>query len=121
MDFITIFTRLCNESGKSPTLVCAELGFSNAIYTYWRKNRATPRTAALHRIADYFGVTAEYLTGDTPERDARKPRVKKGEAEEAVSDIDFALTGEIMQLTENEKRDILDYIRFKKQQREGGK
>lgn len=34
-----------------------------------------------------------------------------------ITSIDFALSGEISQLSEAEKKDILDYIRFKRQQR----
>ena len=120
MDFITIFTKLCSDQGKSPSLVCAVLGFSNGIYTYWRKHHATPRPAALNRIADYFGVTVDYLTGKTPERKKAEPIAPQiSLSDEALSEIDFALSGELRELTEDEKRDILDYIRFKKQQREG--
>ena len=40
--------------------------------------------------------------------------------DQQLSGIDFALSGEIHDLTDNEKQDILDYIRFKKSQRGGG-
>lgn len=68
MDFIEIFTMLCNEKGKSPNSVCEELGFSNATYTYWKKNAATPRDSTLIKIAGYFNVTLSYLTGVTEYR-----------------------------------------------------
>ena len=64
MSFIETFTKLCNERQKSPTSVCMELGLSDAIYTYWKKNGSVPRDATLKKIADYFEVSTEYLIGE---------------------------------------------------------
>ncbi len=61
------FVNLCNNKGKSPNGVCAELGYSTAIATKW-KNGSIPRDTTLKKIADYFNVTVDYLLGktDTP-------------------------------------------------------
>ena len=64
----------------------------------------------LNTLASYFGVTSDYLLGVTDQRTAPA---------EELEGIDFALSGEIKDLTENEKQDLLDYIRFKKKQKEG--
>ena len=45
---------------------------------------------------------------------------QKKTLDQQLSGIDFALSGEIHDLTDAEKQDILDYIRFKKSQRGGG-
>ena len=57
------FTKLCIETRKPPSRVAAELGFSNASVTGWKKG-AVPRDSTLSRIADYFGVPVESLTAD---------------------------------------------------------
>ena len=57
------FVTLCNQKNISPNAVCAELGYSNAISTKWRKG-AMPRSTTLHKIADYFGVSVDYLLGN---------------------------------------------------------
>ena len=57
------FTKLCTETRKPPSRVAAELGFSNASVTGWKKG-AVPRDSTLSRIADYFGVPVESLTAD---------------------------------------------------------
>ena len=61
------FVNLCNNKGKSPNGVCAELGYSTAIATKW-KNGSIPRDTTLKKIASYFNVTVDYLLGktDTP-------------------------------------------------------
>lgn len=59
------FVNLCNNKGKSPNGVCADLGYSTAIATKW-KNGAVPRDTTLKKIADYFGVPVSALTENSP-------------------------------------------------------
>lgn len=68
------FVNLCNNKGKSPNRVCADLGYSTAIATKW-KNGAVPRDTTLKKIADYFDVTVDYLLGKTSEPTPR-PELK---------------------------------------------
>ena len=60
--FKTIFTKLCNEKGESPTSVCLKVGLSNSAYTAWDDN-SVPRLATLLKIAEYFDVSTDYLLG----------------------------------------------------------
>ena len=62
------FVRLCNQAGKYPNTVAAEVGVkSTGTVTGW-KNGANPRQTVLLKLADYFGVTVEYLlTGEQKE------------------------------------------------------
>ena len=53
--------RLCNQAGKYPNTVAAEVGVkSTGTVTGW-KNGANPRQTVLLKLADYFGVTVDYL------------------------------------------------------------
>lgn len=70
------------------------------------------------KIADYFGVSVGYLLG-TEEKE--NPVVKSSELDQQLQGIDFALFGEVKDLTAEQKQDILDYIRFKKAQGQQGK
>lgn len=55
------FVRLCNQAGKYPNTVAAEVGVkSTGTVTGW-KNGANPRETVLLKLADYFGVTVDYL------------------------------------------------------------
>ena len=63
------FERLCNESGKSPTAVCIELGLSHSVYSLWTE-KTIPRRATLIKIADYFGVTPESLVAENEQKKA---------------------------------------------------
>lgn len=63
--FKETFIRLCNERGVAPTAVCAEIGLSNATFSCWTET-SVPRKATLMKIADYFGVSVDYLLGNVP-------------------------------------------------------
>lgn len=56
------FVRLCNERGEFPSVVCKKIGITPAAFSKWT-DESVPRKATLMRIADYFGVTVEQLTG----------------------------------------------------------
>ncbi len=66
------FVKLCNKINKSPNGVCAELGYSTAIASKWKKG-STPRDTTLKKIADYFGVSVSDLTEDSSEQISVKP------------------------------------------------
>ena len=77
------FVKLCNKTHTSPTAVCAELGYSNAIATKWRRG-SIPRSATLHKIADYFGVSVDYLLGSESadkKGSLTEPKLSEGEKE----------------------------------------
>lgn len=61
--FKEIFIRLCNEKGVAPTVVCKSVGLSDAAFSKWT-DESVPRRATLVRIADYFGVSVDYLLGN---------------------------------------------------------
>ncbi len=58
------FVDLCNEAGKSPNAVAAACGVkSSGTVTGWSRG-ATPRKPVLHKMAEYFHVSVDYLTGN---------------------------------------------------------
>ena len=77
----------------------------------WESGTRKPSYEIIQEIADYFQCSTDYLLGredDTPTLD------------EQLEGLDFALFGEIKELTDAQKQDILDYARFKKSQWEKG-
>ena len=56
--------KLCDERGIKPNTVCRELGFSTATATHW-KNGKIPKIDKLKMLADYFGVSTDYLLNGT--------------------------------------------------------
>lgn len=66
-----IFERLLNERGITAYRVAKETGVTTATLTNWKKGNYTPKQDKLQKIADYFGVTIEYLmTGENGSDDS---------------------------------------------------
>ena len=63
--FLEIFEELCADKKVSPNKALADIGMSNATYSNWKKRGSTPQGKNLQKIADYFGVTTDYLLGET--------------------------------------------------------
>ena len=70
------FIRLCNQRGVAPTVVCKEIGLSDAVYSKWT-DESVPRRATLMKLADYFGVTVDDLL-----RDEKAPAAEAEEVDE---------------------------------------
>ena len=63
-----IFEKLCAENGVTPYRVCKETGITTASIINWKAGRYTPKQDKLQKIADFFGVSIEYLmTGEEKE------------------------------------------------------
>lgn len=56
-----IFEKLCELKGITPYRVCKETGLTTATISNWKAGRYTPKQDKLQKIADYFGVSIEYL------------------------------------------------------------
>ena len=58
------FYNLCLQKGVSPNAAAKEMNISSGTVTEW-KNGREPQNATLRKVADYFGVTVDYLIGKT--------------------------------------------------------
>lgn len=56
-----VFQMLLDKYGVTAYRVSKETGISTATLTDWKKGRSTPKQDKLQKIADYFGVSIEYL------------------------------------------------------------
>lgn len=64
-----IFKKLCEQNGVTHADVSKATGVAKATLSEWKKGTYTPKTDKLQKIAEYFGVTIEYLmTGQHPEQ-----------------------------------------------------
>lgn len=122
--FYDNYIRLCNGIGKSPSAVAEEIGLKKATVTGWKRG-SMPTDATVHKLADYFGVSPEELTGSTG------PAQKKAPA--SVSNSDTQSEGKLMaaffeggkDLSQEEMaalwQDAKDYIQWKLSQRRKAK
>lgn len=84
---------------------------SNGTIGNWESGKREPNLETMQKIADYFNVTVDYLIGRSDNHSDQNPLDRQLEG------IDFALWGEVRDLTDDEKRDIIEFVKFKKSQR----
>ena len=63
-----IFEMLCSRNNVKPAQVSKATGVATATLTNWKKGAYKPKLDKLQKLADYFGVSVEYLlTGQETE------------------------------------------------------
>lgn len=103
------------------------VGLNRATISKYESGAIAPTLEQLGKIARALNTTVLEMIGTDwngmDMSDAFEPEntPQKKTLDQQLSGIDFALSGEIHDLTDAEKQDILDYIRFKKSQRGGDK
>ena len=58
----SIFIKLCEQNGVKTADVARATGIAQPTFTAWKNGRYTPKKDKLQLIAEYFGVSLEYLT-----------------------------------------------------------
>lgn len=70
-----VFEQLLKMHGITAYRVSKETGVTTATLTSWKQGKYTPKPEKMQKIADYFGVSLEYLmTGKKPED--KEPQLK---------------------------------------------
>ena len=56
-----IYCKLRNEKGVKDSDVVKATGITKSTFSDWKSGRSKPKNDKLQKIADYFGVTIDYL------------------------------------------------------------
>lgn len=89
-----IFEQLLLKFGVTAYQVAKATGISTATLTNWKKGRYTPKQDKLQKIADYFGVTVEYLMTGKNEPKEKAPELNAKDERDIAKDLD-RIMGEI--------------------------
>ena len=112
--FFNRFKALCDERNISVYRACTDIGLNRSAVAKWKAG-GSPNGTTASRLADYFGVTTDYLLGQSDLRTAVEP-------ERTVSDDDikFALfggDGEITDAMYEEVKRFAAYIKDRENQK----
>ena len=72
MNFAKRFEQLCRERHETPTSLGAQLNFSKATVSKWRHGKCMPNNNSIRRLASFFDVSTDYLSGKSDIRNADK-------------------------------------------------
>jgi len=108
MNFLERLKLLCDKKGVSQRKLERDLGFSNGSSSKWSKS--SPSGDVLQKIADYFGVSIDYLMGRSPDNDI----LGNGPREEINLDNAFKSVASDAGISSDDLKRILEIIKSTK-------
>ncbi len=82
-----IFENLLKERGITAYKVAQDTGITTATLSSWKKGRYTPKREKLQKIADYFGVTVDYLMTGKEEPKEKKSELTARDERDIAKDL----------------------------------
>ena len=100
----SIFVELLQRNGVSPYQVSKATGIAQSVFSSLKNGISKPKADKLKKIADYFGVTTDYLLG----RDEKAPDPEEPEQEQADVNMEFA--DRVSRLSESGREALSRYL-----------
>ena len=113
--FFIRFQALCRERSVSVYRACTDIGLNRSAVAKWKAG-GKPNGTTAAKLAAYFGVTTDYLLGQS-----EQPTPAPPERTVSDEDIKFALfggSGEITDAMYDEVKRFAAYIRQREEQKE---
>ena len=71
-----IFEQLLQKYGVSAYKVAKETGVTQSTLSDWKRGRSTPKSENMKKLADYFGVSIDYLMTGKEDLQEKEPQLK---------------------------------------------
>ena len=106
-----IIDQLLSERGITGAQLSAELGMSRSFMTELRKGRAKSiKLETAQKIADYFDVSLDYLTGEETEKAPTEADERKNKGDEIMFALSRGGEGEITDAMFEEVKNFAEYV-----------
>lgn len=83
-----IFEQLLQKYGITSYKVAKEAGVTQTALSNWKLGKSTPTTKTLQKIADYFGVTLDYLMSGKEEPIKKSSELTTRDERDIAKDVD---------------------------------
>ena len=105
--FLERTLKLIEREKISKNKLLTDLGLGKNSFVNWSERGTIPSAETIEKIADYFGVTTDYLLGRTDDINQ-----KPGESNIKMDDFSYALYNESRELDDDDKQRLLKYARM---------
>ena len=102
--FFNRFKALCDEKNISVYRACTDIGLNRSAVAKWKEG-GKPNGTTAAKLADYFGVTTDYLLGQSEQRIYQRQPVSD-------EDIKFALFGGEGEITDEMYEEVKRFAAF---------
>lgn len=89
-----IYCKLRDEKGIKDSDVVKSTGITKSTFSDWKSGRSKPKNDKLQKIADYFGVTVDYLTTGKEEIKEKDTELIARDERDIAKDLD-SIMGQI--------------------------
>ena len=104
--FFDRFQALCEEKGVSVYRACTDIGLNRSAVAKWKAG-GMPNGTTAGKLADYFGVSTDYLLGQTQQRTP----ARSGPTDEEIKFALFGGSGEITDAMYDEVKKFAAFIK----------
>lgn len=84
-----IYCKLRDERKLKDSDVAKDTGITKSTFSDWKSGRSKPKNEKLKKIADFFGVSLEYLTGE--EKNNNVKNLSSQEELDIINDVDVII------------------------------
>ena len=107
--FFDRLKELCAAKGVSTYRACTDIGLNRAAVAKW-KNGSQPSGTTAVKLAEYFGVSVDYLLGNE-----KVPTPEHGQ--DILEEVDIAFYGDFKALSEDDKQTLRAMARLMRERR----
>lgn len=111
---MTVFARklqeLLEDKGIQQKELARAIDITEVTISRYINEDRDPQVAILEKIAEFFSVSTDFLLGRDKDNNTNS-------LDKQLEGLESALLCEVKELSEAQKKDILDYVRFKKNQK----
>lgn len=103
---------LINKNNITQKILASEIGVTEATLSRNLNGVHAPRSEEVLKIANYFGVTSDYLMGNTDEPTNTIQIIDMTNAKDGVTKVQMDVLKKIEDLNEKDIEKIIDYIDY---------
>lgn len=82
-----IFAQLLAEKNLKAADVCRATGIKSPVFSEWKKGKSKPNTEKMLKIANFLGVSVEYLMTGKEESERKEPALTSKDERDIAKDI----------------------------------
>lgn len=103
-----ILRALRHSKGLSSLQLCTELKIGSTTYQNYENKDRIPAPEILIKLADFYGVTTDYLLGREPQKETSLRTFAKAAD---LKELEEILVKEYLELNDKQREKVLDFLR----------